>query len=48
MKMQYARQLASNADCKLKRVRRVVPAVEEARPPDTGKKQRGTWLARTF
>ena len=48
MRIQDARQHATNADCKLKRVRRVVPAVEEARPPDTGKQRRGTWLARTL
>jgi len=48
VKMQCALQHANNADCKPKRVRRVVPAVEEAPPPDTGKKRRGTWLARTL
>ena len=48
VKMQYARQHATNADCKPRRVRRVVPAVEEPPPRDTGKKRRGTWLARTL
>jgi hypothetical protein len=48
VKIQDARQHATNADCKPKRVHRVVPAVEEARPPDTGKQRRGTWLARTL
>ena len=32
VKMQYARQHATNADCKPRRVRRVVPAVEEPPP----------------
>ena len=48
VKIQDARQHATNADCKPKRVHRVVPAVEEARPSDTGKQRRGTWLARTL
>ena len=46
--LREARQHAGNADCKPKRVRRVVPAVEEARLPDTVKKWRGTCLARTL
>ena len=44
MRIQDARQHATNADCKPKRVRRVVPAVA----PDAGKQRRGTWLARTL